>query len=80
MSAPGGGRNSNPLMSEKIVVFAPMPMASESTATSVNPGVFKSIRAAYRMFCHNVFIIHLTFHSWRSAIIGSTFVARLAET
>jgi hypothetical protein len=32
----------------KIAVFAPIPKASVSTATSVNPGLFTSIRTAYR--------------------------------
>ncbi len=31
-------------MSVKIAVFAPMPSASESTATVVNTGLFASIR------------------------------------
>jgi hypothetical protein len=41
---------------EKIVVLAPIPMASERTATDVKPGVFNSIRAAKRMSCDSLFI------------------------
>lgn len=33
---------------EKIVVFAPMASASDATATKVDPGALRSIRAAYR--------------------------------
>ena len=32
----------------KMAVFAPIPSASESSATRVKPGVFRSIRRPYR--------------------------------
>src|SRR5579863_7354223 len=38
-----------PLMRLKMVVFAPMPMASVATATAVNPGAFSRDRTAKRM-------------------------------
>src|SRR5215207_1441001 len=40
------GRSSSALTTEKMVVFAPTPSATASTATAVNPGFFHSIRAA----------------------------------
>ena len=42
----GIGRNSVDSISVKMAVFAPMPRASESTATAVNPGLRRSIRKA----------------------------------
>src|SRR5271169_3366606 len=44
------------LMTLKIAVFAPMPMASVSTATTANPGFFASMRQPYRMSCSKVSI------------------------
>ncbi len=38
----------------KITLFAPMPSASESTATVVNPGLLTNIRNANRISCMNV--------------------------
>jgi hypothetical protein len=43
------GRTSTALTSPKMAVFAPMPSASVTTVTSVNPGRFRSTRAAYLM-------------------------------
>src|SRR5947207_12256813 len=40
----------------KMVVLAPMPSVSESTATSVKPGFFTSMRTAYFRSCRNVAI------------------------
>src|SRR5437588_315234 len=40
----------------KMVVLAPMPSVSESTATSVKPGFFTSMRMAYFRSCRNVSI------------------------
>src|SRR5436305_1909433 len=40
----------------KMVVLAPMPSVSESTATSVKPGFFTSMRTAYFRSCRNVSI------------------------
>jgi hypothetical protein len=42
------------LIKLKIAVLAPMPSASERTATAVKPGVRRSVRAAYRTSCHVV--------------------------
>ena len=42
----GSGRSSTALTKLKIVVFAPMPSASESTATIVKPGLLRSERRA----------------------------------
>ena len=41
---PGSGRKSIALATEKMVVFAPMPMASESAAVIVNSGLRTSSR------------------------------------
>ena len=41
----GNGRSNNPLMSEKMAVLAPIPMARVSRATVVKPGDFFNIRA-----------------------------------
>ena len=38
----GGGRSSTALTTLKIAAFAPMPSASVSTATAVNPGFFSN--------------------------------------
>src|SRR2546426_11249182 len=43
----GNGRSSTPLTTLKMAVFAPMPIASVSTATAVKPGFFSSWRKAY---------------------------------
>ena len=42
----GSGRSSIWLNSEKMAAFAPMPSASERTATAVTNGVLKSVRKA----------------------------------
>ena len=44
-SSTGSGLSSTAFTSVKIVVLAPMPSASESAATMVNPGLFASSRA-----------------------------------
>ena len=44
-SSTGSGFSSTAFTSVKIVVFAPMPSASDSAAITVNPGVFASRRA-----------------------------------
>src|ERR1043165_4729973 len=45
-SGTGSGRSSIWLKSEKIAAFAPIPSASDSTATAVTNGVLKSVRSA----------------------------------
>jgi hypothetical protein len=55
-SANGSGRSSTALTTEKIAELAPMPKASATTATSVKPGFFKSIRTPYLMSCQSVSI------------------------
>src|SRR3954464_9119956 len=47
----GRGRSSTALTRLKIAVLAPMPSASDNTATSVNPGLLASIRRPYLMSC-----------------------------
>ena len=44
--ATGRDRSISVLINVKIAVFAPMPSASEMTATAVNPGERRSVRAA----------------------------------
>ncbi len=43
----GNGRSSNASAKLKMAELAPMPMASEQTATAVNAGFFASILTAY---------------------------------
>jgi hypothetical protein len=50
--------NSTPLTTEKMAVFAPTPSASVSTATSVNPGRFNSVRSPNRMSFSKVLIAY----------------------
>src|SRR4030095_3356768 len=50
----GTGRSSTALKRLKTAVFTPMPSASDTSATAVNPGVFQSIRTPYRMSCRRV--------------------------
>src|ERR1035441_4932760 len=45
----GNGRNRRASARLNMAEFAPMPSASESTATVVKPGVFRNIRNAYWM-------------------------------
>ncbi len=40
----GSGFNSSVLVTLKIAVFAPIPIASDSTITNVSPGFFISMR------------------------------------
>src|SRR5437899_2519010 len=42
----GGGRNTTAFITLNIAVFAPMPSASMSTATTVKPGFFNNCRTA----------------------------------
>src|SRR5437879_910114 len=58
---PGGFRN-NPFTTEKIAAFAPIPSASVSTATIVNPGDFVSIRNAYRTSWVRFFMVGSSIH------------------
>src|SRR3989442_11352396 len=58
-SGKGSGRSSTPYTTVKIAVLAPMPSARVNTATDVNPGLFASIRAAYRRSCQMVLIPYL---------------------
>ena len=57
-SGNGKGRNRTAFTTVKIAVFAPMPSASVSTATSVKPGLFASVRTAYRRSCWRWSIQH----------------------
>jgi hypothetical protein len=50
--------SSTPLTTEKMALFAPTPSASVSTATSVNPGRFNSVRTPYRTSFSRVLIAH----------------------
>jgi hypothetical protein len=45
-SRTGSRFRSRPLKSEKMAVFAPIPIASVRTATAENPGFFTSSRTA----------------------------------
>src|SRR5262249_29168697 len=45
----GSGRSSRAFTTLKIAVFAPIPMASETTITAVRAGVFTRVRTAYRI-------------------------------
>ena len=47
------GRSSTAFTTEKIAVLAPIPSASVSTATIVNPGDFRNIRSAYFKSLHH---------------------------
>src|SRR5688572_32187016 len=49
-------------VSVKIAVFAPIPKASEVTATAVNTGDCRSIRNAYRTSCQ--IVVRLTIPPW----------------
>src|SRR5260221_13658121 len=45
---PGRGASNTRRSQPKTAVFAPIPRARVATATSVNPGLLRSIRSAYR--------------------------------
>src|SRR5437899_1891704 len=45
-ATPTGARNSSALATEKIVVFAPIPMAIDSAAVKANSGLRRSSRVA----------------------------------
>ena len=49
--ANGSGRSITVLTTLKIAALAPTPSASVMAATNVNPGLFRSDRAAYRTSC-----------------------------
>ena len=51
------GFSNEALMMLKTAVLAPMPSASDSTATMVKAGLFIKIRKPKRMSCHRVFTI-----------------------
>src|SRR5579871_4329089 len=55
-SSYGRGRNSRAFATLKMEVFAPMPIASDNTAASVNQGLLANERRANRMSCIQVFI------------------------
>src|SRR5580658_2347671 len=48
---PGSGFRSTARIQLKTVAFPPMPSASVSTATAVNPGFFRSVRTANLRSC-----------------------------
>src|SRR5262249_25364101 len=50
----GSGARSAAFRSVKIVVLAPTPRASDSTATAANPGFLRIVRKAYRASCQSV--------------------------
>src|SRR6187431_306954 len=56
-SAKGSGRSITVLTTLKIAALAPTPRARVIAATNVNPGLFRSDRAAYRTSCSHD-IIH----------------------
>jgi len=45
-SGSGSGRSSSAFTTLKMAVFAPIPIASDKTATSANAGLFANIRNA----------------------------------
>ena len=55
----GSGRSSTAFTTLKMAVLAPMPSASASTATAVNPGFLASTRPAKRTSCHRFPIDYL---------------------
>src|SRR6185295_5317933 len=52
----GSGCRSSALATLKIDVFAPIPMASDSSAATVKPGFLTNPRTAYRRFRASVFM------------------------
>src|SRR5437773_2214532 len=80
----GRPRKKRSLIRLKIAVFSPIPRASVSNGSKVNPGDLSNCRRAKR---RSVFTIgSLAYrlgndnHSYRNATIGSTWVARRAGT
>src|SRR6266849_1746384 len=71
MSLTGKGLRRMAFTTVKMVVLAPIPSASDSTATVLNPGFFVSMRPAYRMSCHRV----RTFLT-SAAQVGSLYIPR----
>src|SRR5260370_18974230 len=57
MSCTGTGCSRMALPPVKIVVFAPIPSASDNIATALNPGLFSSTRAPCFTSCQNVSIL-----------------------
>ena len=47
----GNGFRNTALVKVKMALLAPIPSASDSSATSVNPGLFASVRKAYLKSC-----------------------------
>src|SRR5580658_3258930 len=52
-STPGSGFRSTARIQLKTVAFPPMPSASVSTATAVNPGFFRSVRTPKLKSCNS---------------------------
>ncbi len=60
----------------KMAVFAPIPSASVSSATTVNPGFFRKVRSANRMLsCINVSIVRRS--SYQSLVVSVSFAAHI---
>src|SRR5258708_38381520 len=53
-ATPDGGRSRRALATEKMVVLAPMPMASDSAAVSVKSGLRQSSLRPYRASCQRI--------------------------
>src|SRR6516164_490159 len=71
------GLNRVALITLKIVVLAPMPSASVSTATTVRPRFFISIRMPYRRSCRSVVMDHSENRESRMAKYGDAFSVTL---
>jgi len=50
----GSVRSTSASMSVKVDVFAPMPSASVSSTTAVNPAFCRMVRSAYAMSCRRL--------------------------
>src|ERR1700730_13473317 len=62
--ATGNGFRNSVFISVNIVVLAPTPRASDSTAVVVRAGLLRSVRSPYRMSCQRRSIVHLDV--WRA--------------
>src|SRR5262250_2535711 len=58
MSLTGSGCSKMALTTVKIVVFAPIPSASDKIATALKPGLLRSTRAPCRTSCQKYSIFH----------------------
>src|SRR5215469_7832280 len=65
------------LTTVKIVVFAPIPNASDKTATTLKLGLFSNTRAPWRRSCQKSFTFHLLEVSGVPGNVGQLFLARL---